>query len=106
MPNFWSSTTRQIYEAFAGPGTIDTEFNLKVEELKMAEKNIENIQKLFRNFNSDTRGVKKWYQDIYSSYAACYTNNTPYYSIVNEIMMVHQELEHLYDIFVKYINIG
>jgi hypothetical protein len=100
MPNFWSSTTRQIYEAFAGPGTVDSEFNLKVEEMKMAEKNIENIQKIFRNFHTDTKGIKKWLQDIYSSYASCYTNNSPHYPIVNEILLVHQELEHLYDIFV------
>jgi hypothetical protein len=101
MPNLWSSTTRQIYEAFAGPGTVDTDFNLKVEELKLSETNIRKVQELFRNFHSHTKGWKTWLQDIYQSYGACYNNDSPYYPVVNEILIVHQELEKLYDTFVN-----
>ena len=70
MPNFWSSTTRQIYEAFSGPHTIDNEFNLKVEEMKMAESNILNIQKQFRNFNKDTNGLKLWLQNFTTAFSS------------------------------------
>jgi hypothetical protein len=102
MPNAWSTTTRQIYEAFAGPGTVDTDFNLKVEEMKLSETNVRKVQDVFKNFHQHTKGWKTWLSDIYSSYGSCYGNDSPHYEIVNEVLVVHQELERLYDTFVRH----
>lgn len=56
MPNQWSHGIRKMYESATGARTIDTEFNLKVEECKMVEHNLRSIQRLFREFYSNTRG--------------------------------------------------
>jgi len=77
---------------------------LKVEELKMAEINVKKVQTLYHNFATHTKGWKTWLQDFYSSYGACYGNDSPYYPTINEILMVHQELEKLYDIFAENVS--
>lgn len=104
MPNLWTTTGRQLYESFSGPHTVDTEFNLKVEECKLVERNIANIQRLYRNFYKNTSGLKSFFEDVYSTFGACYENNSPYWSTVNEILIVHQEADMLYDILAENIN--
>jgi len=95
MPNFLSSTWNHIYEAFTGPKTVDEEFDLKLEECKMVERNIHNIQRLFREHSLKVSGMREWLVDFYSSIGAIYDNNSPLYPVVNEILLVHQELERL-----------
>ncbi len=38
MPNLWSQYTQKIYETLYGPRTKDTEFDIKVEEIKACER--------------------------------------------------------------------
>jgi hypothetical protein len=56
MPNVWSTTSRHLYESFYGPRTVDTEFNSKVEEIKIAEQNVERVKLLFHNLSSNFGG--------------------------------------------------
>lgn len=104
MPNLWSNTTRQIYETFSGPRTVDTEFNLKVEELKMTERNLANVQRLYKNFYKNTFGIKTFFEDVYASLGSIYDNSSLMWPIVNEVAIVHQEAEVLYDILAENIN--
>lgn len=104
MPNLWTNTTRQIYETFSGPRTIDTEFNLKVEELKMTERNLANVQRLYKNFFKNTSGIKSFFEDVYATLGSIYDNGSLLWPIINEVAIVHQEAEVLYDILAENIN--
>jgi hypothetical protein len=56
MPNLWSNTYQRICEAFGGARTKDTEFDAKVEELKILIKAVQNIKSIFPNFAKNTQG--------------------------------------------------
>jgi hypothetical protein len=56
MPNLWSNTYQRVCEAFGGPRTKDTEFDAKVEELKILQSAVHNIKSIFPNFGKNTQG--------------------------------------------------
>jgi hypothetical protein len=58
MPNLWSNTYQRVVEAFNGPRTKDTEFDAKIEELKILERAVQNIKSIFPNFSKNTQGKK------------------------------------------------
>lgn len=57
MPNFWTTATQLVYEKFKGPRTKDLEFEAKYEQIKLFEKNSENLRGLFLNFVKNTLGM-------------------------------------------------
>jgi hypothetical protein len=56
MPNLWTNTYQRVCEAFSGPRTKDTEFDAKVEEMRVLEKAISQIKTIFPNFQKNTIG--------------------------------------------------
>jgi ribonucleotide reductase beta subunit family protein with ferritin-like domain len=58
MPNLFSTAYQKICETFSGPRTIDTEFNAKVEEMKVLERSLLQIKSIFPNFPRNTQGKK------------------------------------------------
>ena len=55
MPNLWTNTTQKVYEVFYGPRTRDTEFDIKVDEMKMHEKSFLGIKAILFNFQKNTK---------------------------------------------------
>lgn len=112
MPNQITKLTNQMYESFHGPRTVDTDFNLKVEECHMVEKNIHNIQKLYRNFQRNTvgkqklfiLGLKHFFLDVYSTFGTCYENNSPYWPVINQVLVAHQQADALYDVLAHNVS--
>lgn len=104
MPNFWSNTTQKIYEIFQGPRTKDTEFDAKVEEMKMHEKSLMGLKGMFANFYKNTQGIKSMCKDVYTSLGLPYSENSPYFQFSNEVVKTHQEIERLYDILAEVIG--
>lgn len=47
---------RKHYSSFSGAKIIDSDFTYKVQECKLFERNIMNVQKIYINFATDTRG--------------------------------------------------
>lgn len=105
MPNVWSSTTQKIYEAFYGPRTKDTEFDAKVEELNVCEKNLQGVKLIFTNFARNTQGIKAACKDVYTYITAGYAQDGPYYQFAVEIAQVHQEIERLYENMTEVVGI-
>jgi len=56
MPNFFSNATQTIYEKFNGPRTKDLEYDAKFEQVKVFEKNSNNLKQLFANIQRNTLG--------------------------------------------------
>jgi hypothetical protein len=57
MPNFFSNATQTIYEKFKGPRTVDLEFDAKYEQVKIFEKNSNNLKNIFVNIQRNTMGI-------------------------------------------------
>jgi hypothetical protein len=104
MPNIWTTYTQKIYEAFNGPRTKDTEFDIKVEELKACERSLSCVKTIFLNFFNNTRGFKQLNKEVYMNLILCYPENSPYYPIICEICKIHQEAEVIYDGMADQIN--
>lgn len=104
MPNFWSSTTQKIYEAFYGKRTKDTDFDVKVEEMKACEKSFMGIKQIFSQFYGNTRGFKNMCNNVYSSLGLAYSESSPYWGFIVETGQVYQEVERLYDSMAEVIG--
>lgn len=105
MSSFWSSTTQKIYEVICGVRTKDTEFDIKVEEIKSAEMSLRGIKSIFSNFNNNTYGIKKMCKDVYTNLTQPYTEASPYWNFVTDIAQSHQEIERLYDVLNETIGL-
>jgi hypothetical protein len=99
MPNFWTKTTQTFSEAFNGPRTKDTEFDLKLEDIKMAEKGIASLKTLLNNFLNQTISIRTMCRDMFHSVKMIYDKKSPYTSLASEICEVHAEIEKNYDVF-------
>jgi len=105
MPNLFTTTTRRLYEAFYGVRTKDTEFDIKVEEMKGCEKSFQSIKNIFSNFFGSTKGIKIMCKDVYSSLTLAYSDTSPYYNFIVETTQIFQEVERLYDCLAEFISI-
>ncbi len=56
MPNMWTNIKQELKEAFAGPRTVDKEFDEKVEELHQMVNSVENLNRIYHNFQTHTNG--------------------------------------------------
>ncbi len=102
MPNLWTKTTQKIAEAFNGPRTKDTEFDAKVEEMKVVEKGMMSIKALVQNFLNYSVAFRNLCREISSSIKNVYASNksSPYLSIATDISEGHVELEsHFEEMF-------
>ncbi len=104
MPNLWSQTTQKIYEAFYGARTKDTELDLKIEELKACERNLQGMKLIFTNFPRNTQGIKAACKEVYTNVNLAYSEDCPYYSTIVDIAQVHQEVERLYDNMIEVVG--
>jgi len=104
MPNPWSNTKQKVYEVFYGPRTRDTEFDIKVEEIKMHEKSFLGIKAILFNFQRNTQGIKNMCKDVYGYLLTTYGESSPYSSLITEISNNHKEIERLYDNMVEQIR--
>lgn len=57
MPNLWTLGIQMIEEAFNGPRTKDGEFDLKVDELAIAEKSVVALKNFFLNITNHIKGI-------------------------------------------------
>ena len=56
MPNMWTNLKQELFEAFSGPRTLDKEFDEKVEELHKMVNSVENLNRIYHNFQIHTNG--------------------------------------------------
>lgn len=105
MPNFWTTASQKIYEAFYGARTKDTEFELKVNEMKEAEKSVQQIKAIYFNFSKNTLGIRNMCKEVYSFLPLAYNEGSPYYFLISEIILAHKEIEHLHIIMCESIAV-
>jgi hypothetical protein len=48
---------------------------------------------------SNILGLKEFLEAVYTNFGVLYNQESPYWSLVNEIFIVHHEVDQLYDIF-------
>lgn len=101
--HIWNTTSQRLYETFNGPRTIDSDFNMKVEETKLAERNMDSMRLLFANFYKHQSGIKVYLSQLYSTIGSSYDNQSPYWEFISEIIFVHQELERVFDVYAENI---
>ena len=99
MPNFWSTTNQKLYESFYGPKTVDTEFNSKVEEVKLAEKNLHHFQNTISRFHHHNGGIRSYLMDLASAFENLYDKDSVFFPHSNQIVTVHREIAKLYDTY-------
>jgi len=104
MPNIWTNTSQKVYEIFYGPKTRDTEFDIKVDEMKMHEKSFLAIKAILYNFPKNTGGIKTMCRDVSNYLTATYEESGAYTGLITEISNVHKEIERLYDIMAEQIK--
>lgn len=97
MPNFWTAAARKFYEMFTGPRTKDQEFDKKVEQLKFAEKSVQQIKSIYTNFYKNTSGFKVLCRDIYQNLSFIYDESSPFWPMIKEIIYSYTEAEKLYN---------
>ncbi len=100
MPNIWSATYQKICETFSGPRTKDTEFEAKVEEMKIFEKALIHIKSIFPNFARNTQGIRYMCREICIFLPMLFDEKNIYYQLVKDILNTHQQIDKLYDIMV------
>jgi hypothetical protein len=105
MPNFWTKTSQKISEAFSGPRTKDTEFDLKVEELKTAERGVISMKQFILTFHGYTQSLKAFSRDMNNAIKNIYEVNSPFAIIAKEIYEAHLDLEKFYDTFCNKVSV-
>jgi hypothetical protein len=103
MPNFWSNARHTLFEALAGPRTLDLEFDEKIKELDNMYKSVEKISDIYKNIQKHTEGLKFLYEDI-SDLKDVYSKETAYHDTIMLIIQSFQKLELDYDILVIQYN--
>jgi hypothetical protein len=104
MPNLWTQTTQKVYEVFYGPRTKDTEFDIKIDEMKVHENSFKGIKAILLNFQRNTQGIKNYCKDVYTYLSSVYGENSAYSAITNELCAIHKEIERLYDVMVEVVT--
>ena len=99
MPNLWTKTSQKISEAFSGPRTKDTEFDGKVEEIKIIEKGVLSFKNFLQNMINSTQSLKIFAKEMSTCIKTLYEKNSPYAIFANEINEAHTEMEKLYNTF-------
>lgn len=99
MPNLWTKATQKIAESFSGPRTKDTEFDMKVDEMKLVEKGVLSLKLVFQNFLNYTVSLRTLCRDISNSVKNVYDKKSPYYAISHDIAETHSEMERYYEEF-------
>ena len=97
MPNFWSTTTQMIYEAFNGPRTVDIEFNAKVKELKDAVSEMKGINGLVQNLPKALEKYKMYCSILQKNLMQGYKANSIYFPSINDIITAHKNIEQNYN---------
>ena len=96
MPNKWTKATQAIYEFFNGPRTVDTEFNLKVEELNSIMNSMKTITTIIKNFPNQTMGLKNFCESIYNNLKESYKGNSIYIPFIIDVCDSHKKIETSY----------
>lgn len=104
MPNFWTTTSQKIYEAFNGPRTRDTEFASKVEEMNSAIGSLKKIFETIRNFPSRTSGIQQTCKEFVSNCTTCYGDNPFYSEFLKDICDAHRNVESAYLSMIETVN--
>ncbi len=104
MPNLWTKTSQKIAEAFSGPRTKDTEFDIKVEEMKIVERGVLGFKNFLSNFSAYTQTLKNYAQDMNAAIRNLYEKNSPYAILAGEMYEAHLQLEKVYDSFINKVN--
>jgi hypothetical protein len=97
MPNLWTTTNQKLYQAFHGPKVIDSEFNAKLEEVKLAEKNLHLFHGTISKFHHHHGGIKTYMHDFAMALEGLYDTNSLYYPYTSKIVQTHRDIAKLYD---------
>lgn len=95
MPNLWTKSTQKLSEAFSGPRTKDTEFDKKIEEVKLMEKGITDFRNLLKGYQAYTNGIRSVTKDIKSSFKMLY-GETFYEPISEAVNQFHSSIDNSY----------
>ena len=101
MKNLWNRATQRICEAFKGPRTKDTEFDMKVQEVKQAERGLLLVRQIFYSFDKNMIGFRSFCNEVNTGFRTSHQDNSPYTTISNEVCDLHQEMEALFLQFVS-----
>lgn len=99
MPNLWTSTTQNIFEAFQGPRTKDDHFTLKMEEVKRLQKGISFVKCTLENVKENSEGIKKIYSEISESLFYLFDKKSKFFKILNNILDTNDDLIKIHEKF-------
>lgn len=99
MPNFFTVTNQRIYEAFHGPKTIDTDFNMKLEQVKQADRNIYHLDQLLYRVPHYFHGIRDYYSTLCNIIDSTFEKDTSYYIYSSQITNIYKELFRLYEVY-------
>jgi len=97
MPNFWRSTIRKFYDIFSGHKTNDSDYNLKIEQLRNTEKSVDKVKAIYSKFDQNFSGFKNICREIYQVLPSIYDKSSPYWSFIDDIIHLYMEAERIYD---------
>jgi hypothetical protein len=104
MPNLWTKTSQKIAEAFSGPRTKDTEFDIIVEEMKIVERGVLGFKSFLSNFSMYTQTLRNYAQEMNLAIKNLYQKNSPYAILAGEMYEAHLQLEKIYDTFLNKVH--
>lgn len=96
MPNFWTTTTQAIYEAFNGPRTVDVEFDTKVKELKKVVKEMKEINGILRSLPARLEPFRGFCNGVCKALTNGYPKECNYSQVIKSIVDEHAEMEKKY----------
>ena len=99
-----SNSSQQLQQNNNNFNQDNDEFNKKLGELLNSQHNIEDVNKIFKNFNSTTLGTKTLCSQIVDHLTKLYNKDDPYYSVMSSIIETHKEMETLYDTLAKEVE--
>lgn len=101
MPNFWTKTTQYFDEAFKGPRTIDIEFDGLIKEMNDIEKGMAILKQVLAQSKSFSSAFKTYFNHISDALRNIFNKNSPFYSIIENILDVHRQLEIRCDVYTQ-----
>jgi hypothetical protein len=87
-----------------GQRTKDLEFDMKVEELRGAERSLIGIKQIFNNFFIHSSGLKNICRDVYTGLMISYSEKSLYWNQIKEIFQIYKEVDELYNCLAKTVG--
>jgi DNA repair ATPase RecN len=103
MADYFSPENKKFFQEFYEPKTVDSEYNMKIEQIKIRERNIKSLHSLLNKVPLFYHAIKEYYMTLSSIMKISYDSNSSDY--FKQVSNIYKELLNLFKNYTNSVNV-